>query len=117
MLYANEILRHKFERAKLVVLSACQTGPDKYYSREGAVGLSRSFIEAKIPPVVASQWPVDSNGTADLMLSFYRHRQSGLSTVEALGRAQVEMLRGPDRAYRSPHYWAAFLCVGGYAEY
>lgn len=117
VLYANEILRYKFEHAKLVVLSACQTGLDKYYRGEGAVGLSRFFIEAKIPLVVASQWPVDSDGTAALMLSFYRHRQLGLPTVEALRYAQVEMLRGPDRMYRSPHYWAAFLCVGGYAEY
>jgi CHAT domain-containing protein len=117
VLYANEILRHKFKHTKLVVLSACQTGLDKYYKGEGAVGLSRLFIEAKIPVVIASQWPVDSNATADLMLSFYRQRQSGLPTVEALRQAQIRMLRGPDRTYRSPHYWAAFLCVGGYAEY
>ncbi len=117
VLYANEILRHKFDRAKLVVLSACQTGLDKYYNGEGAVGLSRFFIEAKIPLVVASQWPVDSGGTADLMLGFYRHRQAGLSTVEALRHAQIDMLRGPDGTYRAPYYWAAFLCVGGYAEY
>lgn len=117
VLYANEILRYKFEHAKLVVLSACQTGLDRYYRGEGAVGLSRTFIEAKIPLVVASQWPVDSEATAGLMLSFYHHRQSGLPTVEALRQAQVEMLRGPDMAYRSPQYWAAFLCVGGYAEY
>jgi CHAT domain-containing protein len=117
VLDASEILSHKFERAKLVVLSSCQTGLDTYYRGEGAVGLSRTFIEAKIPLVVASQWPVDSDGTADLMVSFYRHRQSGLPTVEALRRAQVEMLRGPDREYRSPHYWAAFACVGGHTEY
>jgi CHAT domain-containing protein/Flp pilus assembly protein TadD len=117
VLYANEILRYKLDRAKLVVLSACQTGLDKYYSGEGAVGLSRTFIGARIPLVVASQWPVDSEGTAALMISFYHHRQSGLSTVRALREAQVEMLRGPDKTYHSPFYWAAFLCVGGYAEY
>jgi CHAT domain-containing protein len=116
-LAASEILEHRFDRTKLIVLSACQTGLDKYYNGEGAVGLSRSFIEAKIPLVVASQWPVDSNGTADLMISFYKHRRSGLPTVYALRQAQVEMLHGPDKTYQSPYYWAAFLCVGGYAEY
>jgi CHAT domain-containing protein len=112
-LFAFEILAHRFDRTKLVVLSACQTGLDKYYNGEGAVGLSRTFIAAGVPLIVASQWAVESNGTANLMISFHRHRRSGAPTVDALREAQVEMLHGTDETYRSPYYWAAFLCIGG----
>jgi CHAT domain-containing protein/tetratricopeptide (TPR) repeat protein len=112
-----EIVRQRLDGTRLVVLSACQTGLDRYYDGEGPVGLSRAFIEAGVPLVVASQWAVDSDATASLMVSFHRHRRSGLDTSESLRRAQAEMLRGPDEAYRAPYFWAAFLCAGGYTEY
>jgi CHAT domain-containing protein/tetratricopeptide (TPR) repeat protein len=111
-----EIIRQRLDRTRLVVLSGCQTGLDRYYDGEGPVGLTRAFIEAGVPQVVASQWPVDSDATAGLMVNFHRNRRSGLNTFESLRKAQAEMLRGPDEAQRSPYYWAAFLCTGGYAE-
>jgi CHAT domain-containing protein/tetratricopeptide (TPR) repeat protein/anti-sigma-K factor RskA len=112
-----EIVRRRLDDTSLVVLSACQTGLDRYYDGEGPVGLARAFIGAGVPQVVATQWPVDSDATASLMVSFHRHRRSGLDTPEALRKAQAEMLRGSDEAYRFPYFWAAFLCAGGYAEY
>lgn len=116
-LAAFEIIRQRLDRTGLVVLSACQTGLDKYHESEGAVGLARAFIAAGVPLVVASQWPVDSDATANLMISFHRYRKSGFDTSESLRKAQADMLRGSDEAYRSPYYWAAFLSVGGYVEY
>ncbi|MEK6337243.1 MAG: CHAT domain-containing protein [Acidobacteriota bacterium] len=116
-LAAFEIIRQRLDHTGLVVLSACQTGLDKYHESEGAVGLARAFIAAGVPLVVASQWRVDSDATANLMISFHRYRKSGFDTSESLRKAQADMLRGPDEAYRSPYYWAAFLCVGGYVEY
>jgi CHAT domain-containing protein len=116
-LAAFEIVRQRLDHTGLVILSACQTGLDKYYESEGAVGLARSFIAAGVPLVVASQWPVDSDATANLMISFHQYRKSGLDTFDSMQKAQVDMLRGSDEAYRSPYYWAAFLCVGGYVEY
>lgn len=116
-LAAFEIIEKRLDHTGLVILSACQTGLDKYHESEGAVGLARAFIAAGVPLVVASQWPVDSDATAQLMISFHRYRKNGLGTSESMRRAQLDMLRGPDEGYRSPYYWAAFLCVGGYVEY
>jgi CHAT domain-containing protein/predicted Zn-dependent protease len=112
-----EIIGQRLDHTRLVVLSGCQTGLDRYYDGEGPVGLTRAFIEAGVPLVVASQWPVDSDATAGLMVNFHRYRRSGLNTFEALRKAQADMLSSPDEALRSPYYWAAFLCTGGYAEY
>ncbi|MET0623268.1 MAG: CHAT domain-containing protein [Pyrinomonadaceae bacterium] len=116
-LSAFEIARQRLDRTRLVVLSACETGLDRYYDGEGPVGLARAFMEAQVPLVVASQWPVDSDATAGLMVSFHRNRMSGLSTAESLRKAQADMLHDSDEARRSPFYWAAFLCAGGYTEY
>jgi len=116
-LHAFEILEHRFDHTRLIVLSACRTEFDTYFGGEGLVGLSRTFMAAGVPLVVASQWPVESNATAELMINFHRRRRTGLSTVEALRSAQLDMLSSPREEYRSPYYWAAFLCVGGYAGY
>ena len=114
---ALEIVSRRLERTNLVVLSACQTGIDRYYESEGAVGLARAFIVAGVPLVVASQWPVDSDATATLMISFHRYRRSGLDTFESLRKAQVDMLHASGEPHTSPYYWAAFLSAGGYVEY
>ena len=116
-LSAFEIISHPLNHTKLVVLSACQTGLDRYHDSEGPVGLARAFMVAGVPLVVASQWPVDSDVTATLMIDFHRYRRSGFSTLESLKKAQMDVLRGKDESYRAPFYWAAFLCAGGYVEY
>jgi CHAT domain-containing protein len=100
------------------VLSACQSGAERYYSGEGMISISRSFIAKGVPLVVASLWPVDSNATAELMISFHKGRKaSHLSTAEALSLAQREMLGNPENPYRQPYYWASFILIGGYARF
>ncbi|HLL99924.1 MAG TPA: CHAT domain-containing protein, partial [Pyrinomonadaceae bacterium] len=113
-----ELIRQPLPRAKLVVLPACQTGVEQYYNGEGLVGLSRTFLAAGAPLVVASQWQVDSRATAKLMKRFHFYRrQEKLSTTIALRRAQLEMMKEPDGRYREPYFWAAFAVYGGHAEF
>ncbi|MEN3335449.1 MAG: hypothetical protein V7641_4814 [Blastocatellia bacterium] len=119
ILQAYEIYKLKLARAKLVVLSACRSGVETYYGGEGMVGLSRPFIARRIPLVVASLWPVNSASTADLMINFHRHRKSGggMPTAEALRQAQIDMLRDANSDNRLPYHWAAFVAIGGYANF
>lgn len=113
-----ELIDQKLPKLKLVVLSACQTGVERYYKGEGLVGLSRTFLAAGAPLVVASQWKVDSGAAAQLIKNFHRfRRQEKLSTTAALRRAQLEMLESPDERLRQPYFWAAFATYGGYAEF
>lgn len=117
-LAARELIGRRLTRAKLVVLSACETGAGNYYNGEGMVSISRAFLGAGIPLVVASQWSVDSAATAELMKKFHRYRKAqGLTTVAALRRAQLEMSSDPDGLYSDPYYWAAFLPTGGHVSY
>jgi CHAT domain-containing protein/Flp pilus assembly protein TadD len=114
----HEIYSLKLPRTRLVVLSACQTGIEQQYSGEGAVGVTRPFLVAGVPVVVASLWPVDSDASAELMVNFHKYRtRDGLPVTEALKRAQVDMAHGPDGRYRHPYYWAPFVSVGGYSQF
>lgn len=80
-------------KAALVVLSACETGLGKLSSGDELVGLTRAFIYAGTPSVVASLWKVEDSSTAALMASFYRNLKT-MTKVEALRQAQLEMIRG-----------------------
>jgi CHAT domain-containing protein len=79
--------------ANLVVLSACETGLGKLSSGDELVGLTRAFIYAGTPSVVASLWSVEDSSTAALMGSFYKNLKT-MSKVEALRQAQLKLIRG-----------------------
>lgn len=97
--------------AELVVLSACQTALGKEIKGEGLVGLTRGFMHAGVPRVVASLWRVDDYATSVLMKRFYRVMlQEKLRPAEALRQAQLEMWR--QKQWQAPFYWGAFVLQG-----
>jgi CHAT domain-containing protein len=107
---------YKLPQTKLVVLSACETGFERYDKGEGAIGIARTFLALGAPLVVATQWQVDSEPTKDLMIAFHRYRKTThLSSAESLRRAQLDVLRNGQT--QAPFYWAAFSLFGGYASY
>lgn len=118
IMHAHEIYDLELPVTRLVVLSACQTGVERYYRGEGMIGIARPFLAARVPLVVASLWPVDSDASARLMVAFHRRRRGeNLPTVEALRRAQLDMLGQLDGGYRRPYFWAGFIAIGGHAEF
>lgn len=97
--------------AELVVLSACETGLGKEVRGEGLVGLTRGFMYAGAPRVVASLWKVDDVATAELMKLFYTAMfRDGKRPAAALREAQLVMWR--QKRWNSPYYWAAFTIQG-----
>ncbi|GAB4287218.1 MAG: CHAT domain-containing protein [Oscillatoriaceae cyanobacterium] len=93
--------------ANLVVLSACQTGLGEIIKGEGIFGLTRGFMYAGTPRLVASLWSVDDAATATLMSKFYREMlQNKMRPAAALRAAQLEMLQSEQ--WDLPYYWAAF---------
>jgi CHAT domain-containing protein len=105
-------------RTRLVVLSSCQSGAARYYQGEGMINLARPFLVARVPLVVATLWSVESDATAELMISFHRRRAPAkTSTAEALAEAQREMLRSSDTNHHHPYYWAPFSLFGGHASF
>ena len=84
-------------KANLIVLSACETGLGKLSSGDELVGLTRAFIYAGTPSVVASLWKVEDSSTAALMASFYKNLKT-MSKVESLRQAQLALIRGEARS-------------------
>ena len=106
----NEIYNLKLN-ADLVVLSACQTGLGKEVKGEGLIGLTRGFMYAGAPRVVASLWQVNDAATAELMKRFYRGMlKEKLRPAAALRQAQLELMKKP--AWSAPYYWGAFVLQG-----
>ena len=97
--------------ADLVVLSACQTALGKEMAGEGLIGLTRGFVYAGTPRVVASLWRIDDRVTAELMGSFYNSMLTrGERPAAALRAAQLAMWK--TTGWESPYYWAAFTLQG-----
>lgn len=115
-LRSSELGDYKLPKAKLVVLSACETGFERYDKSEGAIGIARTLLALGAPVVVASQWKVDSEPTKHLMIAFHRNRkEKQMTSAESLQQAQLEVLSSEKT--RAPFYWAAFSLFGGYASY
>ncbi|HEU0185520.1 MAG TPA: CHAT domain-containing protein, partial [Blastocatellia bacterium] len=98
--------------AELVVLSACQTGLGKEIKGEGLIGLTRGFMYAGAPRIVASLWKVDDRATGELMKRFYQGMlgPEALRPAAALRQAQLSLWK--EKQWREPYYWAAFVLQG-----
>jgi CHAT domain-containing protein len=109
-------------RAELVTLSACNTALGRI-SGDGVAGLSRAFLAAGTPSVLASLWRVADVAGRFQMERFYRAlRSNGGNKAAALRQAQLETLRSlrakelripsgkplPDQ----PIFWAPFVLIG-----
>jgi len=106
----NEVMNCEYN-AKLIVLSACQTGSGKMELGEGITGLTRAFMHAGSPAVVASLWDVDDKATKELMIHFYRNiLEKKMDKVEALRQAKLELIKNKD--FSIPSLWSAFVMYG-----
>jgi CHAT domain-containing protein len=97
---------------ELVSLSACETALGKRVKGEGLVGLTRGFMYAGAPRVLATLWKVDEVATADTMKLFYEGMLGSqkLRPAAALREAQKQMWQRDPNG--SPFYWAAFVLQG-----
>ena len=94
-------------KAQLVVLSGCETGLGKIASGDEIIGLTRGFLYAGAPSVMASLWKVDDNATSLLMTTFYENLPSA-GKAEALRKAQLKIMQ----IKKHPYYWSSFFLVG-----
>jgi CHAT domain-containing protein len=113
-LEVHEILALRL-KAKLVTLSACDTAlGGGYFSEVPAgddlVGLTRAFLFAGSPSVLASLWEVNDLSTLQFMRSLYGRLSQG-DKASALASAQREM-RSKGGRYAHPYFWGAFVLVG-----
>lgn len=102
--------RNRGEELDLLVLSACETavGDD-----EASMGLAGAAVQAGARSAIASLWPVNDVGTAQLMKTFYQFYRDGRSKSAALREAQLSMI-GAGGPAANPNIWAAFTLLGAW---
>ena len=110
-LQVHEIFGMNLRKANLITLSACETALCKVRGGEDWVGLSRGFIYAGTPSILATLWSVDDKSTAILMKNFYSNwLKKGMTKPAALRQAQLDLKAIPE--YSHPFYWAPFVMIG-----
>lgn len=106
-LFAEEI-RSTPLKARLAVLSACETGRGEFRAGEGPIGLTFAFLKAGCPVVVSSRWSVSDATTAELMGDFY----AGLAKGKPVGTALRAAILKTKTKHPQPYYWAPFMAIG-----
>lgn len=96
--------------ARLVVLSACESGVGLVSGGDEVIGLVRGFLGAGACTVIASLWNVHDASAAHLMADFYEALTSGdgATPAAALRQAQLAALHSGQH----PYFWASFFVMG-----
>ena len=94
--------------ARLVVLSACESGVGRVRGGDEVIGLARGFLGAGAHSLVVSLWNVHDESAADLTDRFYAHLQAGHTPAAALRVAQQTAIASG----LHPYFWAHFLAIG-----
>ncbi|MCO6489486.1 MAG: CHAT domain-containing protein [Phaeodactylibacter sp.] len=99
--------------AKMVVLSACETGLGEFRRGEGVLSLARGFAYVGARSIVTSLWATNDQATARLMEAYYRHLREGNTIDAALRQAKLDYLAAAtDPAEAHPFKWGAFIAIG-----
>ena len=93
--------------AKLVVLSACETGMGKVAAGDDFLGLVRSFYLGGANAVLNSLWLVDDEGTRLFMRAFHANLQDQDYRAAWLAARNAAM-----RAGQPPAVYGAFVLGG-----
>ena len=96
-------------RAKLVVLSCCNSGRGKIKA-EGVVGIARAFLGGGARSVIASPWTIDDEATVAFMRQFYEHLIAGQSASKSLDQAMKRMRES--EKFNAVKHWAPFVLIG-----
>lgn len=96
-------IRKMHLNAKLVTLSACNTGVGPV-GEAGVANLVNAFIEAGAESVVSTLWELEDHSTSRLMTDFYHHVAMHEPEAQALRDAQLQLINEKD----PPYFWGAF---------
>ncbi|NQU64922.1 MAG: CHAT domain-containing protein [SAR324 cluster bacterium] len=105
-LTASEIYEYPLP-AKLVILSACETGLGKTIAGDDLLGLTRSFYLGGAISTLSSLWQIEDEGTMEFMKKFHQQSINGdFGTAWVQARDHVKKLGYPASVY------AAFILGG-----
>lgn len=101
---SSDVLGH----LQLAVLEACSSGAGGENGPLETDNLVHSFLSAAVPIVIASRWDLDSQSTADLLISFMKHLGQDGTVSQAMYHARNDSFT----VRNHPYYWAGLDLVG-----
>jgi len=99
-------------RAKMVVLSSCNTGTGLLSSGEGILSLARGFLYSGSQSVVMSLWKIEDKSGTDIIKMFYDNLNKGMTKSIALRKARHEYLKNSSQLRSHPYFWSALVVYG-----
>lgn len=112
-IFAHELYNLQLPDARLVFLSACETGTGRLSQSEGALSLSRAFAYAGCENIVTSLWKAEDKSTAYISNKFYEYLRKGYTYADALQQAKIDLLKDPAMSqFHSPQYWSHLVFIG-----
>lgn len=95
-------------RARLVTLSACETGLNELFAGDEILGLARGFLAAGAENLIVSLWTVNDEATGRLMHDLYLNLQRTLSLAASLREVQIKAIERGEH----PYLWSPFILMG-----
>ena len=111
LLYTSELFTMTM-KARMAVLSACQTGYGDIKEGEGILSLARGFFYAGVPSVIMTLWSVEDVSSTEIMTSFYSNLKKGMRKDDALREAKLKFLKKQDPIATHPRFWAGYVTIG-----
>jgi CHAT domain-containing protein len=98
--------------AKMVVLSACNTGSGSVLDGEGVMSLSYGFFYAGAQSLIMTLWTANDQSTATIMDGFYQGLSQGESKSQSLRNSKLLYLEKSNSLSSHPYYWSHFVVSG-----
>lgn len=99
-------------KARLVVLSACESGLGQMYKGEGMMSMASAFAYSGCENILMSLWKVGDQASMALMQEFYDRILEGRSMDEALALTKRHYLQQADELSADPKLWGPMVAYG-----
>ncbi|MCB0688243.1 MAG: CHAT domain-containing protein [Saprospiraceae bacterium] len=111
LLYLKEIYNLQMQ-ARMVILSACETGTGHLFRGEGISSIARGFSYAGARSLVATRWSVNDKTTSQLVETFLNEIKQGRQKDLALRSAILNYIDRQNSFYAHPFFWSSFMLMG-----
>jgi len=99
-------------KAKMVLLSSCNTGTGVLRSGEGILSLARGFVYSGSQSVVMSMWEIEDRSGSEIVKSYYKFLKKGATKSNALRKARISYLKNADMLRSHPYFWSSLVIYG-----
>lgn len=97
---------------ELAILSACNTADGQILKGDGVRSIARAFAFAGCPSIVSSLWSTYEEPTNEIITSFNKYLQEGMSKAKALQKAKLDYLNNAYPGMEKPKFWANMILIG-----